>query len=266
MIANKRIVLTGANSGIGLETLRLLVQGSNNKILAVSRRSDQIEKFDRNKVIPFRVDISSKEGVDTLFRVAEKELGGIDILFCNAGFSYYESFTYEDWDKIAKLIATNVLSPLYSYQKYYNYLEGKPGHFAVTISAMGKMALPGYAVYTASKFALQGFQEAIRLERHRNIKVTAIYPVATATAFFRENADPKFKKPFPMQQPADVARAIVRGLKKQKKYVNPCKIFPPVRVLMAVFPFFRNAYWQREYHKFKYYLEETAEGWGERDG
>lgn len=264
MITNKRIVLTGANSGIGLETLKLLVQGSN-RILAVSRRSDQIERFDRDRVIPFRVDISSQEGVDTLFEEADRQLGGIDILYCNAGFSYYESFTYEDWDKIEKLMATNVLSPLYSYQKYFNYLQGRPGHFVVTISAMGRMALPGYAVYSASKFALQGFQEAIRLEHHRNIKVTAIYPVATATAFFKENADPKFKKPFPMQQPAEVARAIVRGVEKQKRFVHPCKIFPPVSALMSVLPPLRSAYWQREYRNFQYFLKETARDRGEAD-
>lgn len=257
MITDKRIVLTGANSGIGLETLKLLVQG-NNRILAASRRTDKIEQFDKNRVIPLSVDLSSRDGVDSLFREADEKLGGIDILFCNAGFSYYESFTYENWDKIEQLMATNVLSPLYSYQKYYNYLNGKEGHFAITISAMGRMAIPGYAVYTASKFALHGFQEAIRLERHRNIKVTSIYPVATATPFFKENADPKFRKPFPLQQPETVAKAVVKGLKKQKKQVNPCRIFPPVRVLMAVFPFFKSAYWQSEYRKFKYFLEQTS--------
>lgn len=262
MLTNKRIVLTGANSGIGLETLRLLAQGDN-KILAVSRRSDKIEQFDRDKVIPFRVDISSREGVDTLFEEADKRLGGIDLLFCNAGFSHYESFTYEDWDKIEQLMATNVISPLYSYQKYYNYLDGAEGHFAVTISAMGKMALPGYAVYTASKFALHGFQEAIRLEHHKNIKVTCIYPVATATAFFRENADPKFKKPFPVQKPETVAKAIVKGLKRQKKQVNPCKIFPPTKVMMDLLPFLKKVYWNMEYNKFKFFLEETAKHGGE---
>lgn len=257
MVTNKKIVLTGANSGIGLETLKLLVEGDN-KILAADIRLDKIEKFDKNKVIPFKSDISSKEGVDALFEEADEKLGGIDILYCNAGFSYYESFTYNDWDKIDRLISTNVLSPLYSYQKYYNYLNGKEGHFAVTVSAMGKMAMPGYAVYAASKFAVQGFQQAIRLERHKNIKMTCLYPVATATAFFKENADPKYKKPFPVQQPTVVAKAMVKGLEKKKKYVNPCKLFTISQVLMIIFPFIKNVYWNMEYKKLRYFLDETS--------
>lgn len=257
MVTNKKIVLTGANSGIGLETLKLLVQGDN-KILAADINLDKLSGMDKDKVIPFLCDISSEEGVDNLFKEADEKLGGIDILFCNAGYSHYESFTYSDWDKIDKLISTNVLSPLYSYQKYYNYLNGREGHFAVTVSAIGKMAMPGYAVYSASKFAVHGFQEAIRLERHKNIKLTCLYPVATDTAFFQENADPKFKKPFPLQQPTTVAKAMVKGLEKQKKYVNPCKLFKVSRVLMALLPFTRTIYWNMEYKKLKYFLDETS--------
>jgi short-subunit dehydrogenase len=259
MLNNKRIILTGATRGIGLETLKLLVQGDN-KILAVGRRIERLEGFDKSKVIAMKCDVSSPESVDAIIKEADSKLGGIDIFYCNAGFSYYEEFSYADWAHIGKMFDTNVLSVMYSYQKYYQYLNGKEGHFAITLSAIGKMAMPGYAVYSASKFALQGFQEAVRLEKQKNITLTCLYPVATNTEFFKENADPKYKKPFPMQQPQVVAKAMVKGLLKKKKYVYPCKMFLVSQFLIKFFPFIRNIYWSMEYKKYKTFVDDTRKG------
>ena len=64
MLTGKKIVLTGANSGIGLETLKLLVKGDN-KILAVDLRTDKIETFDKDKVIPMVCDVSTPENAIT---------------------------------------------------------------------------------------------------------------------------------------------------------------------------------------------------------
>ena len=149
---------------------------------------------------------------------------------------------------------------MYSYQKCYQYLNGREGHFAITLSAIGKMAMPGYALYAASKFALQGFQEAVRLEKQKNITLTCLYPVATNTEFFKENADPKYKKPFPMQQPQLVAKAMVKGISKKKKYVYPCKMFLLSQSLIKFFPFIRNIYWSMEYKKYKTFVDDTRKG------
>ena len=73
MITGKKIVLTGANSGIGLETLKLLVQG-NNKILAVDLKTDVISTFDQSKVFPMQCDVGNKEGIDKIFEVAKEKL------------------------------------------------------------------------------------------------------------------------------------------------------------------------------------------------
>lgn len=81
MITGKKIVLTGANSGIGLETLKLLVQG-NNKILAVDLKTDVISTFDQSKVFPMQCDVGNKEGIDKIFEVAKEKLGTIDIFLC----------------------------------------------------------------------------------------------------------------------------------------------------------------------------------------
>ena len=251
MIDNKTIVLTGASSGIGLECLKLLAQGKGNTILAVSRHADKLEGFAPN-VIPFVCDISTKEGVDTLFAKAEEMFDKIDIFYANAGFPYYEEFNYCDWDRVKVMFDTNTLSPIYTYSKYVKHLNGRPGTLAFTISAIGQMAMPGYAIYSASKFGLEGFQQAIRLEKPENMQFTCLYPVATDTNFFKVAADGvKFEKPFPVQKPSVVARKMVAGIEKGKKTVSPCGLFTFAKILMTVFPFVRTIYWHLELGKLK---------------
>ena len=121
------------------------------------------------------------------------------------------------------------------------------------------MAMPGYAVYSASKFATQGFQQAVRTEKPDNLKMTCLYPVATDTNFFVVAADgEKFEKPFPVQKPDVVARKMVSGIERGKKYVSPCFLFAVSKVLMGLFPFVRDIYWKLEYGKLVRYEKKQA--------
>lgn len=254
MICKKNIVLTGCNSGIGLEVLRLLVAG-NNRILAVDKNIDRILGFDGEKVIPMQIDVSSKEAVDEIFDTALEKLGSIDIFYANAGYPYYEEVNYADWDRVSAMFETNVFSPIYSYQKYVKYLDGRKGIFAITVSAIGKMAMPGFTIYSASKFAMQGFQEGIRLEMPDNVQLTCLYPVATDTGFFKAANEIEFKKPFPVQQPTVVAKKMVEGIEKGRKTVSPCLLFGFAEQLMKFAPFVRNIYWGLEKRKFNEFKE-----------
>ncbi len=248
MIQNKNIVLTGASSGIGFEVLRLLAKDGTNKILAVSRHAEQLLKTYAENVIPFNMDISSDKGVDAVFEKAQEVFEGkkIDIFYANAGFPYYEEYNYEDWDRVKKMFDTNTLSPIYTYAKYIHHLNGRSGILAITVSAIGQMAMPGYAIYSASKFGLQGFQQAIRLEAPKNLQITCLYPVATDTNFFRVANPVEFEKPFPVQQPDVVARKMVAGIESGKKFVSPNPLFALSKVLMGVCPPIRTVYWGLE--------------------
>ncbi len=257
MINNKTIVLTGASSGIGFEVLRLLVKGSGNKILAVSRHAQELLGSFAENVIPFNMDISTKEGVDAVFEKANEVFEGrkIDIFYANAGFPYYEEFNYEDWDRVKVMFDTNTLSPIYTYSKYLHHLGGRDGILAITVSAIGQMAMPGYAIYSASKFGLQGFQQAIRLEAPKNMQITCLYPVATDTNFFRVANPVPFEKPFPVQQPDVVARKMVAGIESGKKFVSPNPLFAVSKVLMGVCPPVRTVYWGLETAKLNRFKE-----------
>ena len=261
MINNKTIVLTGASSGIGFEVLRLLVKGSGNKILAVSRHAQELLGSFAENVIPFNMDISTKEGVDAVFEKAYEVFDGrkIDIFYANAGFPYYEEFNYEDWDRVKVMFDTNTLSPIYTYAKYLHHLDGRDGILAITVSAIGQMAMPGYAIYSASKFGLQGFQQAIRLEAPKNMQITCLYPVATDTNFFRVANPVPFEKPFPVQQPDVVARKMVAGIESGKKFVSPNPLFAVSKVLMGVCPPVRTVYWKLETDKLERFKKKLRE-------
>ena len=261
MIENKSIVLTGASSGIGYEVLKLLAKGRGNRILAVARHVDKLKGFAEN-VTPFACDISTREGVDRVFEKAEELYGKIDLFYANPGFPYYEEFNYTDWDRVDAMFRTNTISPIYTYAKYIRHLNGREGILAYTVSAIGEMAMPGYAVYSASKFALNGFQQAIRLEKPANLQITCLYPVATDTNFFKVANEVEFEKPFPVQKPSTVARKMVKGIEEGKEKVSPCGLFDFSKVLMGVIPPVRTVYWKHETEKlerFKRKLEARRE-------
>ena len=258
MITNKTIVLTGADSGIGLEVLRLLATEKSNKILAVDINCRNMDKVGDN-VITYQCDVSSKEGVDSIFEKAIAELGSIDIFYANAGYPYYEIIDYVDWDRTKRMFETNVFSPIYTYEKYKEYLDGKKeGHLAITVSAIGKMAMPGFTTYSATKFAMEGFQQGIRFELPENMKLTCLYPIATDTGFFAAANEVEFEKPFPVQSPKVVAKKMVKALENGKKSVNPSFLFTLSGVLFGICPPIKSVYLGLEKGKFKRFLKKVG--------
>ncbi len=254
-IKGKKILITGASSGIGKCVLDKLAADGSNKILASSRSIEKLYGYGDNVTL-YNCDVSSKEGVDNLFEKAEEVLGKIDIVIANAGAPYYEKLDYVNWDRITNIFNLNTVSPIYTYSKYIDHLKGRDGQMAFTISAMGEMAIPGYSLYTSTKFAMKGFQEAVRLEAPKNIKLTAVYPVSTATNFFNVGGGGvKMSKPFPVQTPEVVADRMIEGIAKAKKHIYPCKIFKPSKALMTAVPPVRSFYWGIEKRRLNNFLK-----------
>ncbi len=256
MIQQSNIVITGASSGIGKAILEMLAKPENdNRIVAASRSIGKLQGFGENVVL-FPCDLSTQEGVDALFRKATEVFEKIDILICNAGAPYYERYDYEDWGRIERIFSLNTFSCMYSYSKYLNHLKGRDGQLVLTISAMGEMALPGYALYAATKFAMKGFQQAIRIESPKNLSITCVYPVSTKTNFFEVGgAGHKVEQPFPVQTAEAVAKATIRGVERRRKQVYPCPIYLPSRFLMNVLPPVRSLYLRSQHRMLLRFLE-----------
>lgn len=254
MIKNKNIVLTGCNNGIGLEILKILIKDGN-RILCVDTGTDNLRHFLSENITILQKDVSSEKAVDEIFQEAEKIFDKIDIFFANAGFAYYEEMNYTDWNRIKRIFETNVFSPIYSYQKYIEHLSGREGIFALTDSVIGLLAIPGYALYSSTKFALNGFSRAIRFEKPEKLQFTCIYPVATDTGFFRRANKIDFKKPFPVQSPELVARKAVQGIENGKKNINPSLLFNLSKPVMKLIPPLKALYLYFENKKFTEFKE-----------
>lgn len=252
-IENMKIIVTGANSGIGLAVMKILMKKEGNLIVAADKETDQLEAIKSDNVIPYRVDVSSEKAVDDLFSYAIDKMGGIDFFFANAGYAYYEEMNYASWERIRDIFNTNVISPIYSYQKYRQYLDGKKGIFGMTVSAIGEMAMPGFALYSATKYALNGVRQSIMMEKPENIQLTCLYPIATDTNFFKASCPIPYKKPFPVQDVKPVAEKFVRGVERGCKKVRPSPIFVFSKALMSICPLIKKIYLALEKKKFKEY-------------
>lgn len=231
----KRIVITGATSGLGLEVLNLLLK-YDVRILAVGRNMTDVPKD--IKVYPLQCDVSTQEGVDQVFTEAAEKMGGIDIFWANAGFGCFQQFGEPDWQKMEQIFHTNVLSPYYSLQKMLTLYPDQKMLFMVSDSIAGLLEVPGYALYVATKFAINGGMSAIQYEVPDHVTVSIIYPVATRTRFF-ERAGTSIDKAGPVQSVEACAHAILRGIKKDSKKIYPYSLWLPFNFLLKFIPYFK---------------------------
>ncbi|MFV0391921.1 MAG: SDR family NAD(P)-dependent oxidoreductase, partial [Paludibacteraceae bacterium] len=217
-LENKKIVITGATSGIGLDLLQNLASITGVKIVAAGRKIEKLPKADN--IYPFKVDVSVSEEVDALFEFAIETLDGIDIFFANAGFACYEKFEKPSWEHIDSLFSTNVISPLYSLAKMIELNPSSEFMHVITCSVIGRLPFPGFSLYTGTKFALDGFNSAMQYEMPNNGHLMLVYPVATYTEFFNR-AGEKTTMPWPHQTTADVVKSVKKGIQKNRKRVFP---------------------------------------------
>jgi uncharacterized protein len=241
-LKDKRCIVTGASSGIGLALLeKLAAMGA--AVLAVDIAPVPVKGITGVKT--FSADLSGNQGVDALFEEAAKELGEIDIFIANAGFAYCERTDTPDWDHIKWIFELNTVSPIYSLQKLRAVKGNKPFYFIATASAMSFMPLPGYALYGATKAALRIFNLTAAYELSPGQRIATIYPVATRTNFFNR-ASTEYV-PWPNQDARKVACAIIKGIEGNKTDIFPFPLFKLVNAVFTVLPLAKRLYLKREW-------------------
>jgi uncharacterized protein len=233
-IIGAKIVLTGAGSGIGAALLKELssyvcevvavdINENNLKNLITEISNSKTNTY--TKVSPFITDISTEEGVDKLFDFCKQAMGGIDLFIANAGFAYYEKANAADWGHIEKIYQLNVFSPIYSFLKMKELNKGTTYQVCITASAMAFMGLAGYALYGSTKAALERFADAYDYEKDDAGILSLVYPVATRTHFFQASASSPAPVYFPSQSPEQVAKAMIKGIKNNRKRIFPSSLF-----------------------------------------
>ncbi len=234
-ITNKNIILTGAASGIGAALLVSLQDFEGVKIIAVDL--NPIESISET-VIPFQCDLSQQSEIDRLFDFALEQFQTIDIFIANAGFAYYETIEEPNWQRMEKIFQVNVFAPIYAFQKMKALNQNKEYFVLITASAMAKVAIPGYALYGATKAALDRFEDAYRFEKADLSHLALVYPVATRTNFFGRSVDFKGKKvplPYPSSTPEEVAKKMINGILKNKTHIYTSNLFVAGRIFQKIF-------------------------------
>lgn len=191
-LINQTILITGASSGIGQETAyKLGMRGAN--LILTARRVDrleavknQCEKLGAGKVFVFPMDLSQAEHIERLLLFMKKKEITVDVLINNAGFGYAGSFVEMEFQKVHELFQVNVLGLMYLSQKIaIQMLDQGTGQIINLASLAGKVATADYAVYAATKAAVIGFSNALRMElKDFNIDLTVVNFGPVDTPFF----------------------------------------------------------------------------------
>lgn len=187
----KRIAfITGATSGIGEATARLLAK-NNFKLILCGRRKERLDILSKElssetEVTTLSFDVRDKKAIHTAISTLENEWNDIDVLINNAGNAHgldpIQSGNVDDWDAMMDI---NVKGLLYvSREILPGMVERKSGHIINIGSIAGKEVYPNGNVYSASKFAVDALSKGMRLDLNAyGIKVTAIHPGLVETEF-----------------------------------------------------------------------------------
>jgi short-subunit dehydrogenase len=179
---DRRIWITGASSGIG-EALACAFYRAGAKLILSARREVELKRVQdlcggppSTRILP--LDVSRAEELPVKARVALEMLGGIDILVLNAGITQRSLARDTDESVYRSLMDVNFFGPAVMTRAVLpSMLEKRRGHIVVISSIAGKFGVPLRSGYSATKFALHGFYEALRAEEGRNgIRVTLVCP------------------------------------------------------------------------------------------
>jgi len=166
----KVIILTGASSGIGLASAELFGSLGANLVIA-ARRTEKLEEVASGisskygtRVVCVRTDVTVEDDCRNLVRKAVEAFGRIDILVNNAGLSMRAMFKDLDLDVIRRLMDVNFWGTVYCTKYALPYLLESKGSLVGIISIAGYTALPARTGYSASKYAIRGFLDTVRIE------------------------------------------------------------------------------------------------------
>ena len=227
----RRALVTGASSGIGSATARLLAQ-SGYRVALLARRRERLDALareiaERGAPAPVVVecDVRSPEQLDAAFARLERELGGLELLVNDAGVGYRARVEELEHEPLRRLFETNVLGLLLATRAALPLL--RRGHLPVVVnvaSVVGRRGIPGQVAYAASKAAVCSIGEGLRLEWAREgIAVCTLDPGLTRTDFFeaQENpaglADPELAR---ADAPETVARAVLALDRRPRPELN----------------------------------------------
>ncbi|WP_087716343.1 SDR family oxidoreductase [Levilactobacillus brevis] len=202
-VENKVIVITGASSGIGEASAKLLASHGA-KVVLGARRKNRLQELvtaiaAQGGQAAYRVtDVTNPADLTALVDLAKTKFGGIDAIFNNAGImptSPISALKTDEWNAMIEVNLKGVLNGVAAVMP--EFTKQKHGQIITTSSVAGLKSFAGSGVYGATKFAVRNLMEVIRMEsaqEQTNIRTTSLYPAAINTELLHTITDASSKQ------------------------------------------------------------------------
>ncbi|MBS4215768.1 MULTISPECIES: SDR family NAD(P)-dependent oxidoreductase [Neobacillus] len=246
-LKDKNIVITGASGGIGAEIARLCAASGANLVL-LARSIDKLKQLEVElekrysvKVEVFQLDVADTDQVEKVFGDIFAVISHVDIIVNNAGFGIFREAHEASIDEVKGMFEVNVVGLMACTSMVLPRMrERRFGHIINIASQAGKIATPKSSVYSATKHAVLGYTNALRMELDDyNIQVTSVNPGPIATNFFNiadeQGTYVKNVQKF-MLQPEYVAQKVVGSMLSKTREINLPRWMNMGSVVYVLFP------------------------------
>ncbi len=226
----KTVIITGGSSGIGQACAVEYAKNSYN-VVFTGRNADRMQETEQllesagAGYLAMSVDAASEQGAKDVIEAAVEKFGGIDVLICNAGISMRALFEEVDLQVFEQLMQINFMGSVYYVKHALPHILAAKGSIIAISSINGHRGTPARTAYTASKYAMEGFFEALRTEvMYRGVHVMVVSPGFTGTNI--RNTALTAKGQIQGESPRDeakmmtseeVARSVYKGQLKKKR-------------------------------------------------
>jgi NAD(P)-dependent dehydrogenase (short-subunit alcohol dehydrogenase family) len=221
-------VITGATSGIGRETALEFVKAGA-RVVVAGRREERLRELAAEiearggDVLAVRTDVSAQAQVESLIEQTIARFGRIDTLVNNAGVGLAAKFADQSLEDFRRVMEVNFWGAVYACKAAVPRMKTQPaGGVIINVSSiLGRRGMPYETAYCASKFALAGFSESLRVElMSEKIDVSTIFPGAVETEIF-ETAENQTGVAFPNVLPKFPARQMARIIVQDARTPQP---------------------------------------------
>jgi len=247
-IKGKNIVITGASSGVGADTARLAARRGA-RVILLARNQERLHKLTKEIITAggaaayYSIDLADAGAITACVRDIIPEHGVPDVLINNAGAGKWRSILETPADNVEHIMAVPYFA---SFNLTRELLPGMirrgQGHIVNVTSVASKLIWPGSAAYTATRWAINGFNEALRAEVcDYGINITLAMFGKISSEYWQHNPGSEDRLPgitrmVPSITTTQAAQAIVRGIEKNQSFILKPKRLRLVLWMNAMFP------------------------------
>ncbi len=241
-IKGNSVLITGGASGLGRLMGKMVLEKGSRCLIIWDINEENIRKTKEElqslgRVEGFRTDVSNAEDVNRQFEETTRICGNVDILINCAGIvTGNKTFNQQTVSEIERTMTINAIAPmLVAQQALPGMLARNHGHICNIASAAGMISNPKMSVYVASKWAVIGWSDSVRIELKEaksKVRITTIAPYFINTGMF----DGVESRIFPILEPEPTARKIIRSIEHDKDFKGLPWSFHFIRLMQGLLP------------------------------